>query len=179
MNLFIATAAAAFVLQMTLMAQRNTSGAAHARTEFRFTVNLGYDEAFGLFGALGERNWAPDWRPQFLYPNPPADIAGAVFLITDRPSHSSVWMTTKFERATGEIQHVFILNHIIISRIDIKITREHDDKTGVFVAYEWTALEASAGEHVTRLAKQHEKSADEWKAAIDAYAAKLRTQNAR
>ncbi len=168
----------AAALHTCISAHANGEEAAHARTEFHFTVNLPYEKAFPLFGARGEQNWAPDWKPQFLYPNPPADKQGAVFLVSNSPSHSSVWMTTKFDAAKGEVQHVFVLNHAVISLIDISLKRNGPDKTDVSVAYELTALDPSAADHVKALAKQHEHSAEEWKAAIDSYAAKTKAEGA-
>lgn len=173
-SVFVITAG----LHTGISAQANGEEAAHARTEFHFTVSLSYEKAFPLFGALGEQNWASDWKPQFLYPNPPADKQGAVFLVGNSPSHSSVWMTTKFDVLRGEVQHVFVLNRAAISLIDISLKRNGPDKTDVSVTYELTALDPNAADHVRALAKQHEHSAEEWKKAIDSYAAKTKAEGA-
>ncbi len=168
----------ATALHTGVAGQANSEPAAHVRTEFHFTVNLPYEAAFPLFGALGEQNWAPDWKPQFLYPNPPADKRGAVFLVSKGPSHSSVWMTTKFDVARGEVQHVFVLNDAVITLIDIVLKKDNDDETEISVAYEWTALDPGAADHVRALAKQQERAAEEWKAAINSYAARRKAGGA-
>ena len=62
----------------------------YARTEFHFTVDLPYDSAAPLFGALAEQKWAPDFKPVFLYPDPPADQEGMVFRVA-HSGHSSIW----------------------------------------------------------------------------------------
>jgi hypothetical protein len=142
----------------------------HARTEFRFSVNLPYDEAFPLFGAWAEQQWAPDWKPHFVYPNPPADMEGAVFQV-NHGSHSSVWMMTRFDSVTGHVQYAFLINSAVMTRIDIKVKRNGSDKTDISVAYEWTATDASAAEHVRELAKQYEGAGAEWERQINAYAA--------
>jgi hypothetical protein len=143
----------------------------HARTEFRFSVNLAYNEAFPLFGAWAEQQWAPDWKPHFIYPNPPADKEGAVFQV-DHGSHSRVWMMTRFDSVTGHVQYAFLINSAVMTRIDIEVKRNGSDKTDVSVAYEWTAVDASTAEHVGALAKQYEGAGAEWERQINAYAAR-------
>jgi hypothetical protein len=134
-------------------------------------VNLAYNEAFPLFGAWAEQQWAPDWKPHFIYPNPPADKEGAVFQV-DHGSHSRVWMMTRFDSVTGHVQYAFLINSAVMTRIDIEVKRNGSDKTDVSVAYEWTAVDASTAEHVGALAKQYEGAGAEWERQINAYAAR-------
>jgi len=142
---------------------------AHARTEFHFSVNLPYEDTFPLFGALEERKWAPDWKPKFVFPNPPADRQGAVFLVDDQ-SHSSVWMLTRFDRASGRVQYAFVLNHAVAASIDIEIKAHAVSKTDVSVNYEWTALDPNANKQVQQLAKRFEGAGVEWETQINSYA---------
>ncbi len=174
MTKFLFLSAALLASQIKAASQTITPEFAHARTEFHFTANLPYDQAFPLFGAWAEQKWAPDWKPQFLYPNPPADKEGAVFLV-NHGSHSAVWMLTRFDPATGRVQYAFVLNNVIMTRIDIAVRKSGSEKTEVSVAYDWTALDSAANEHVTALAKQLEGAAAEWGGQINSYAAKLNT----
>jgi hypothetical protein len=152
---------------------------AHVRTQFHFTVDLSYETAFPLFGASEEQKWFPGWKPQFLHPIPPADREGAVFLVDHGPSHSSMWTMTRFDPATGQVQYVYLLNGAVLTRIDIAVARNGNQKTTVTVVYERTALDPAANEHVRSLANHDARAADEWKALLDAYASKLRSGPAR
>ena len=58
--------------------------------------------------------------------------------------------------------------------IDIHLTRDSAQKTGVTVLYERTALIPEANEHVQHFAKGDEKAGKEWEDAINGYFAKLR-----
>jgi hypothetical protein len=138
---------------------------AHTRTEFEFTLDMPYDGAAPLFGALEEQKWDPDWHPQFIYPTPATDREGSVFLV-NRPGNQAVWITTQLDLPAGRIQYVNFLNHAIVTKIDIRLTRI-DDKTSVGLVYERTALEPSANETVDQLAKLAETYAAEWKSAIE------------
>ena len=157
------------------MGEANTTEPiAHARTEFHFSVDLPYEIAAPLFGALEEQKWAPEWKPQFLYPNPPADQEGAVFRVDYSPSQSSIWTTSVFELARGHIQYVLVLNHVILTRIDIRLARAGAEKTDVSVVYERTAIRPNANEDVTKLAGEDSGKGEEWKQALNTYAMALR-----
>ncbi len=130
---------AAFAVLLASQMKQNPEPA-HARTEFRFSVNLAYERAFPLFGAWAEKQWAPDWNPQFVYPNPPADREGAVFRV-NHGSHSSVWIMTRFDSAAGRVQYALLINNLVMTRIDIEVKRNGPSQTGVSVVYEWTALD--------------------------------------
>jgi hypothetical protein len=143
------------------------------RTAFHFTVDLAYEAAAPLFGALAEQKWDPEWKPRFVYPDPPADQEGAVFRV-DHAGHSSIWTTSVFDLPGGHVQYVVFLNDVIVTRIDIRLARNGAGKMDVSVLYERTALDPKANEHVRTLANNDAKRADAWKAAIEAYAAKQR-----
>lgn len=151
---------------------------AHTRIEFSVSVNLPYAEAAPLFGAWAEQKWAADWKPQFIYPAPPADQEGAVFKV-EHGSHSSIWVNTVFDLPQGHVQYVYVLNNLLVTRIDIRLTKQGTDKTGASVVYERTALDAAANDQVRALGKFDSQQAPEWQAALDAYAGKIKGPGAK
>ncbi|MFZ0313095.1 MAG: hypothetical protein WAL85_10355 [Candidatus Korobacteraceae bacterium] len=158
------------------LSAQNTASApslAHTRIEFHFVVNAPFEQAAPLFGANAERKWAPDWNPQFIYPTPAHDQPGMVFRV-EHPGHSAVWINTAFDLAAGHIQYTYVLNDAMATLIDIHLTRDSAQKTGVTVLYERTALIPEANEHVQHFAKGDEKAGKEWEEAINGYFAKLR-----
>ena len=148
--------------------------AVQVRPEFHFTADLPYASAAPLFGSLAEQKWAPEWKPQFLFPNPPVDQEGAVFRV-DYPGHSSVWVASVFDLPGGHVQYVNVLNNLVLTRIDIRLAADGAKKTAVSVVYERTALDPKANEHVRSMAAGDAKHSNEWETAINAYAAKLKT----
>jgi hypothetical protein len=151
---------------------QNNEHSAQVRTRFHFTAELAYSLAAPLFGALAERKWAEDWKPVFLYPDPPADQEGAVFRV-ESPGHSSIWTTTVFDLPGGHVQYLVVLNNVIVTRIDIRLARNGAEKTDVSVLYERTAIDPSVNDQVRALAKKDAGRADEWRDAINAYGARL------
>ena len=149
------------------------AGLAHARTEFRFTASAPYHRVAPLFGAEAERNWAPGWEPEFVFPVPPRDQEGAVFLIR-HGQDASTWTTTAFDLVAGHVQYVYTMNAALVTLIDIHLTREGAHKTGVSVVYERTALTPEANDHVAHLAQHDKGFGKEWQQQINAYLAKTR-----
>jgi len=163
-------------LSTSLPAQERAAGAlTHTRTEFRFTANASMEQVAPLFGANEERKWSPDWDPQFLYPQPTHDQSGMVFKIM-HGQQEAIWVNTAFDLADGHIQYAYVLNDAMATLIDIHLTPESAQKTGVTVVYERTALIPEANEHVQHFAKGDERAGEEWEDAINGYLAKAGTK---
>jgi hypothetical protein len=165
------------VLGNSAMAQQadKAERLAHARTEFQFTVNAPLEQTAPLFGADKERAWAPDWKPQFVYPNPAQDQQGMVFQVA-HGSYTSTWVNTAFDLAGGHIQYAYVLNDAMVTTIDIRLKRADAGKTLVTVVYERTALIAQANEHVQHFAAGDAKADKEWEEQINGYLAKQASQ---
>ena len=145
----------------------------HTHVPFHFFVPLPFEKAAPLFGAWAEKSWEPGWDPTFLFPAPPADQEGAVFTVSHGPGHDSTWVNTAFDLAAGHVQYVVFQDGTIVTRIDIHLTREGEDRTEVSVVYERTALVPSANTHVDELARGDREKAPAWQKAIETYARTL------
>jgi hypothetical protein len=140
----------------------------HVENGFEFTAHGSYKTVAPLFGAFGERAWAGDhWKPNFLYPVPARDVEGEVFTV----SHGhllSTWVNTAFDLDAGHIQYVYVIPDAQAVLIDIHLTRNDPENTGVKVVYERTALDADFNNHVTELGGKDKGSGSEWETAINA-----------
>ncbi len=101
-----------------------------------------------------------------------------VFTVPKGP-FTSVWMNTAFDLAAGHIQYVYLLNDTMTTLIDIHLTRQSAEKTGVTVVYERTALVPEANEHVAQFAKEDAGAGKEWSEAINGYFGKLHTAGSK
>jgi len=153
----------------------------HVRTEFEFTVQAPYSVAAPLFGPEGERAWASDsWNPHFVYPQPARDVEGAVFQVSHGHRHST-WVNTAFDLENGHIQYVYIIPEMMVTVIDLNLSKLSASKpsaesTHVRVAYERTALSADLNEHVREFGEADRKNGKVWGEDIERY---LVTQRSR
>ncbi len=144
----------------------------HVRNQFEFTVHAPYQVVAPLFGPEGERGWAGGrWDPQFLYPQPAQDTQGAVFTIR-HGHHHAVWINTAFDTSARHYQYVYFIPEAMVVLIDVRFSELDPENTKVNVAYERTALNPEANEHVEEMGRSDRDSGKEWGTAINEYLAK-------
>lgn len=132
----------------------------HTREEFDFTVEAPLDVAWPLFGAEGERAWADDWHPRFVWPSVAADQHGMVFTVAHGHA-TAVWVNTCFDRGANRIQYVYFLPDAFVTVITLALSPSRK-ATHVGVVYERTALTPTANDTVRRLAATDKGSAPHW-----------------
>jgi hypothetical protein len=149
----------------------NNSGvtASHVRTEFELTVHAPYSAAFPLFGPNGERSWAgPDWNPQFVYPNPAADIQGMVFTVK-HGVREAIWVNTVFDVERRHIQYAYFISDLMVTTINLTFLPVDSVSTKVAVIYERTALNVAANEAVQQFGAADRARGADWEKAINSY----------
>jgi hypothetical protein len=145
----------------------------HVTNSFRFQLAAPLTRVAPLFGPNGERCWAGEhWDPQFLYPQtardqPDRDIEGAVFTV-QHGAHNSIWVTTVFDLAAGRMQYVAVVPDLLLSVIEVKLTRIDSSRTAVVVTYARTALAPIANDDVNGMGAADRDSGPHWQEAIEA-----------
>jgi hypothetical protein len=139
----------------------------HTREEFAFTVNAPVDRALPLFGAVRERDWAPDWSPDVLWPAPAIDREGMVFSIPHR-DQTAIWVNTALDPLGRRVQYVYVIPGVVATVITIGLTPENAS-TQVSVRYERTALAAEANPVVEGMAAHDRAAGPVWAHQIERY----------
>ena len=140
----------------------------HVRNSFEFVMEAPVATVFPLFGANRERAWDSSWEPEFVYPSPAGDVAGAVFRVK-HGHHDATWINTAFDQPQGHIQYVYFLPDVMVTLIDIRLTAIGPDRTQAGVVYERTAMRADANAAVAHRGEADGKMGPEWSAMIHAY----------
>ncbi len=143
----------------------------HTTTSFDLLVHAPYEKAAPLFGPEGERAWAgKHWDPRFIYPQPAADIQGAVFTI-QHGALKATWVTSLMDVEGRHFQYVYFLPDMMVTVIDVQFKAAPANATAVNVVYSRTALTPQGNEHVTAMTEGDQSSGSEWQKAIDEYLA--------
>jgi hypothetical protein len=140
----------------------------HIRNSFEFVIDAPIEKAFPLFGADRERVWAPGWEPQFVYPEPAKDVAGAVFRVQHN-HQEAVWVNTAFDAAAGHVQYANFLPGMMVTLIDIRLTSLADARTQANVVYERTSLSDEGNALVIERNGSDGKMGAEWATEINSY----------
>jgi hypothetical protein len=141
--------------------------ALHTREQFSFVAHAGIDVAWPLFGAEGERAWAPGWQPAFIWPAEPGDREGMVFKISHGLG-TAIWVNTAFDRRTRRIQYVYVIPEVVVTVVSLQLL-PLGVATQVDVTYERTALSEAATAQVGALAESDKTAGEEWSRQIDGY----------
>lgn len=140
---------------------------AHTEKQFEFVANAPMGTVAPLFGAWKEREWAPGWKPEFVWPSEPSDREGMVFCVAQGHTHA-VWVNTAFDLAGGRIQYAYVVPDAMVTLITLRLTAEGAG-TRVEVKYERTALDAGLNEHVKSMADADGKAGPEWEKQVNAF----------
>jgi hypothetical protein len=150
-----------------MSAATSRQGAVHTREQFEFIADAPLDVAWPLFGAYGERAWAPDWDPIFVWPEAATDEEGMVFKVA-QGDHTAVWVNTALDRTANRIQYVYVIPDLVVTVITLRLT-QIGSATHVAVTYERTTLAATAAEAVNLMAGRDKMAGPEWARQINRY----------
>jgi hypothetical protein len=143
----------------------------HVSTSFDLAVHASYAKTAPLFGPQGERPWAgKHWNPEFIHPQPAADIEGAVFTIQHGP-YKAIWVNTLFDLEARHFQYVYFLPDLMVTLIDVRFKTIAPDLTGVHVVYARTALTPEGNEHVSAMNDGDKTAGNDWQKGLDVYLA--------
>ena len=141
----------------------------HTREEFAFTVDLPVDRALPLFAAYRERDWAPDWQPEFVWPAPAVDREGMVFSVA-HGDKTAIWVNTALDPLARRVQYVYVIPEVVATVISIALT-PRERGTHVSVRYERTALAVQANSIVEGMAVHDRSAGPIWAHQIEQYLA--------
>jgi hypothetical protein len=139
----------------------------HTSEQFSFVVRAPLEVAWPLFGAEGERAWAPGWDPAFIWPQEPGDEEGMVFKIA-HPLGTATWVNTVFDPLSNQIQYVYVIPDVVATVISLRL-RSLGEATQVAVSYARTALCEAAIDRVGELAVSDKAAGVEWSRQIEKY----------
>lgn len=144
-----------------------SNGLLHTERTFYFNARAPIALAGPLFGADKEKVWAPDWNPEFAWPEPPNDREGMVFSVV-RGARTAIWINTCLDLKNGRVQYAYFIPNTLVTLIDIKLT-PNGDTTLVEVTYERTALDARQNAQVREMAELDGQAGPEWERQINNY----------
>jgi hypothetical protein len=118
------------------------------------------------FGPLAEAVWSPEFRPDFVFPQPAAEVAGAVFRTPD----GKIWLLHDFDPAAGFVQYVIAGTSELVT-LSIHATAEGSG-TVVAMTYDITALDDRGAAHLAQVRAHAAAMSAGMQDAIGAYLAK-------
>jgi hypothetical protein len=134
---------------------------------FGFDLSAPVVEATPLFGPVREREWSPDWKPQFIHPAEPAQREGAVFT-TATKAGVRLWVMTEYDPQVGRVAYL-VTDPDVVTEIEISVVSTGERASRATVTYRRSALTERGNAQVRALTPQWAaQEAHHWHAAIAA-----------
>jgi len=131
-------------------------------------LNGAIHRVFPFFGPVREKEWAPGWNPQIVFPIGPEIAEGMVFTVQQDKNGIAYWMVTRFDPATHTIAYANVIPGLLAVRIQIACRAAGDQQTDVTVTYQHTALSDAGNQIVEQLDdKASEAKMAHWQHAIN------------
>ena len=162
--------AAALAAQTNPQDQPDSKSAFHAKAVSRTgTIRLAgaIDKVFPLFGPVREKDWAPGWDPEIVYPAGAEVAEGMVFRTHDK-SGETFWVITHFDAAGHSIAYANVTPGYIVNRIMIHCTAAGANETECSVTYAHVALSEHANNFIEHMDdKAYAAKMTHWQEAIN------------
>lgn len=123
-------------------------------------------EAFPLFSAEGERQWAAGWDPRYVHPGEPHAGEGLVFQTTKEGAGTATWVQTRHEPASGVASYVYVIPDHHTAMVDVHVRPDGESRSRASVKYRVTSLSSDADDFVQTFGEDFEDYMAHWAEAI-------------
>jgi len=125
------------------------------------------DQVFPLFGPVREKDWAPGWSPELVYPTDREAAEGMVFK-TAGEEGQTLWAITGYDPAQHTIAYVNMTPGYMVNLIVIRCAAAGSGETDATVTYSHVAL-GERGNNFVQHMDDHAYAAkmEHWQLAIN------------
>jgi hypothetical protein len=132
-----------------------------------FRLEASREQAFPLFTARGERDWAPGWDPVMLSG---AEERGSAFQTRNHEGETTTWIVVDYRPSEGRASYARLAQGSHIGLVDVICTETQAGVTEVSVRYTLTPLHAGAETLVEEFLdpRRYEQMMEDWRQATAA-----------
>lgn len=137
----------------------------YAEREFDFDLPGTVAALAPYFGPVKEREWAPDWNPEFVRPAGGGQEVGAVFQ-TKSQWGAATWVMDRYEPAQGKVGYLIFIPATGVSRYDISLSQRDPATVHVHVWCSRTLLKNADARYLAEFEQFFTAQGPEWRDAI-------------
>jgi len=143
------------------------TGAAHmyAEREFDFDLPGTVAALTPYFGPVKEREWAPEWSPDFVRPHGGGQEVGAVFQ-TKSEWGAATWVMDRYAPEQGKVGYLIFIPDTGVSRYDISLSQKDPATVHVHVWCSRTPLSSADPRYLAEFEQFFTTQGPEWRDAI-------------
>ncbi|KLD66155.1 hypothetical protein [Dyella japonica] len=155
----------------------SSTGAAqmYAERDFEFDLPGTVAALTPYFGPVKEREWAPDWSPEFIRPTGGGQEVGAVFQ-TKSPWGTATWVMDHYAPVQGKVGYLIFIPETGVSRYDISLSQKDPATVHVHVWCSRTPLKSANPRYLAEFEQFFTAQGPEWRDAITGMLARTAAQ---
>ncbi len=108
--------------------------------KYKQTINAPPDIVFPLLCPVKESEWLEDWRYKLFYSDSGYAEENCVFASQDPGEDDTIWTVTKRDSVSHEIEFVYFIPGIRVTRLLISVKEESGGKSSVYITYIHTPI---------------------------------------
>jgi hypothetical protein len=144
----------------------------HSHTQ---SIHAPPGEVFPLLCPIREQDWVPGWRPDWVITDSGFAEAGCVFQTPgspEGPTPAALWLISDCDPAAGRVGMIKVIPGHTVTRLQIALRPDGEERTNATIAYEYTAL-GPAGERFVAgcTAEWYRQFMADWETAMNHYLA--------
>lgn len=146
------------------------AGRRQAEKSITFEVHAAPIEVLPLFGPVRESDWAPTWKPEFIYPAGGSNTQeGTVFTTGGRDHGTSVWILVEYSAEHNTVRYAVVSPEESTMEIRVQLLPAPGGSTKVVVTERRTSLRAEADDSIVHFEQHFPDQAGHWQEAIEGY----------
>jgi hypothetical protein len=125
---------------------------------------------FPLFTPAGERAWAADWQPEFLYPATGEPEVGAVFISRHAGEPATIWTIIAYDPARRSLEYLRTTPGSRVGMVRVACEEAPEGTTRAAITYTFTALNDEGNAYLAGFTAEHYRAyLAGWERAIGHY----------
>jgi len=102
---------------------------------YKQTINAAPDRVFELLCPVKEADWLEDWQYRLIYSDSGYAEENCVFASLEPGEDDTIWMITKRDTAAREIEFVYFIPGIRVTRLFINVRQKENNASWVDIKY--------------------------------------------
>jgi hypothetical protein len=138
-----------------------------------FPVQAPMERVFPLFSPLGEREWAPGWAPELLFPAG-AEWAEEMIFRTLEETGEAVWIVTGLDLNEHRVVYHRVEPGRYVARVEVQCRSVSNRRTSVRTTYRFVGLSGRGNEEIEAMTQAaYDAKMERWMGWVGDAAARL------
>ncbi len=137
---------------------------------FEQTIEGTFEEIMPLYCPVREIDWCENWQPIRIISYSGLVEKDCIFMTPHNDKNDVFWIVTQYDLEAGEVEMLHHIPGVLVTRLNIRLTANTENKTKASITYAKTSLSESGDKVLTSFTKEnYDIMMDSWEQAMNHY----------